>query len=103
MLNQVIIVGRLVNNPEVQENENGNKSIIITLAIPRTYKNINGEYDTDFITCKLWEGIAKNAEEFLNKGDLVGVRGRLESKEKEIIVIAEKITFLSSKKEEEEE
>lgn len=48
MLNQTVLVGRLVREPELHESENGNKVTSITLAVPRNYKNISGEYDTDF-------------------------------------------------------
>lgn len=47
MLNQSIIVGRLVNNPELRETENGTKVTSVLLAVPRSYKNVDGEYDTD--------------------------------------------------------
>ena len=59
MLNQSILVGRIVRDPEVNETENGNKVTHITLAVQRPYKNINGEYDTDFISCVLWKGVAE--------------------------------------------
>jgi single-strand DNA-binding protein len=110
MLNQIVIVGRLVRDPEVKETESGKKVSNITLAIPRSYKNADGEYDTDFIKCVLWSGVAENTSEYCRKGDLLGVKGRVQSstieengKEKEIMeVIAEKITFLSSKKNKDE-
>ena len=99
MLNQTILVGRLVQDPEIKELENGNKVTNITLAIPRSYKNSNGEYETDFIDCVLWNGIAENTEEFCKKGDIIGVKGRLQRLEgNELQVVAEKVTFLSSKK-----
>lgn len=107
MLNQIVIIGRLVRNPEIKEAENGIKYTNITLAVPRTYKNTEGEYESDFIDCKLWNGIAENASEYCHKGDLLGVKGRVETRvyepneeEKKYIteIIAEKITFLSSKK-----
>ena len=106
MLNQIVIVGRLVRDPELKESENGSPFTTVTLAVPRSYKNINGEYDTDFIDCRLWDGIAKNAEEFCKKGDLLGVKGRIETRNVEkdekvthvTELIAEKITFLSSGK-----
>ena len=60
MLNQVILVGRLVKTPELFVAETGNKGSIITLAVGRAFKNINGEYDTDFLDCTLWTGIAEN-------------------------------------------
>lgn len=100
MLNQIIIVGRLVENPEINELEDGTKSCNITLAVPRPFKNDDGEYETDFIDCTLWNTIAQNTSEYCKKGDLVGVKGRLQTRkedEKKITeIIAEKITFLSS-------
>lgn len=64
MLNQIFIVGRLVENPELDKNEN---RIIVTLAIPRSYKNKDGEYDTDFIKCFLWSGVAESTVEYCKK------------------------------------
>lgn len=110
MLNQTVIVGRLVKDPELYETENGNKLTNITLAVPRSYKNVDGEYDTDFISCVLWKGIAENAVEYCHKGDLLGVKGRIQSRQvqidedtrRQIIeVVAEKVTYLSSKNKEE--
>ena len=103
MLNQVVMVGRLVAKPIVEENENGKKVCAITLAVPRSYKNAEGEYDTDFIKCILWNGIAENTAEYCNKGDLVGVKGRLQCLSgNELKVVAEKVTFLSTNKTKEE-
>ena len=53
MLNQTALVGKLTKTPEIMENQDGSKFTIITLAVPRSYKNMNGEYDTDFIPCIL--------------------------------------------------
>lgn len=106
MLNQVVVVGRLVKDPELRKSENDKKYTNITLAVPRSYKNSDGEYEADFIDCRLWTGIAESTTEYCKKGDLLGVRGRIETRkiEKETEtkyvteVIAEKVTFLSSKK-----
>ena len=102
MLNQVIIVGRLTNNITITENESGKKVAKITLACTKPYKNTDGIYETDFIDFTLWEGIAENTAEYCHKGDVIGVRGRLQSKMEDnmriLEVIADKITFLSSKK-----
>ena len=103
MLNQVVIVGRLASKPIVEENENGRKISEITLAVPRSYKNAEGIYETDFIKCTLWNGIAENTVEYCNKGDIIGVKGRLECLGgNELQVVAEKITFLSNNKNKEE-
>ena len=105
MLNQVILVGRLVRTPEVYETETGRKRSQITLAVARSYKNQNGEYDTDFLDCTLWTGIAENTAEYCKSGDVIGVKGRLQtwllenedgSKYKKVEIVAEKVTFLSS-------
>ena len=106
MLNQTVIVGRLVSDPEVRETDGGKKVANVTVAVPRSFKNVNGEYDTDFISCVLWKGIAENTAAYCKKGDLVGVKGRLQSREYEyeeerrkvVELVAEKVTFLSSKK-----
>ena len=106
MLNQAVLVGRLVRDPELYETENGRKVTHITLAIPRSYKNINGEYQTDFIDCILWQGVAESTVEYVKKGDLIGIKARIQSrnitdedeKKKTIMeIIADKVTFLSSK------
>lgn len=107
MLNQVILVGRLVRIPELQLTESGKKRTSITLAVSRGYKNQNGEYDTDFLDCTLWTGIAENTAEYCKTGDLIGVKGRIQTwlidnedgtKYKKMEIVAEKVTFLSSSK-----
>lgn len=106
MLNQLVIAGRLVKDPEIMISENNKKRTIITVAVPRSYKNIDGTYDTDFIRCTLWDGIAENTCEYCKKGDVIGVKGRIQTNSYEVDgekkysmdVIAEKVSFLSSKK-----
>ena len=108
MLNQVVLVGRLVKDGEVRTGENDFKYSFITLAIPRSYKNHDGIYETDFVECVLWNSVASNTAEYCKKGDIVGIKGRIESRVVEenninktiIQIIAEKVTFLSNKKEE---
>ena len=103
MLNQAVLVGRLVKDPELHETESGNKVTSI--------KNVNGEYDTDFISCVLWKGVAENTATYVKKGDLVGVKGHLQTRNMEFDnevkrniteVVAEKVTFLSSNRNKEE-
>ena len=59
----------------------GKKVSNLTLAVPRSYKNSEGEYETDFIPCVLWQGIAENVVNYCKKGDLVGVKGRVQARE----------------------
>ena len=112
MLNQIVIVGRITKTPEVKELEDGKKVSNITIAVPRSYKNENGEYDTDFVDCELWGPIAENTAEYCKKGDIVGVKGRVKTefyedkdgdKKKSTSIVAEKVTFLSSSKDHESE
>lgn len=108
MLNQAVLVGRLTSDLELQEKENGKQLVTLTLAVPRSYKNEEGSYDTDFIDVVLWNSIASNTAEYCRKGDMIGIKGRIQtstyeledgSKRKVTEIIAEKVTFLSSKKE----
>ena len=101
MLNQIVLVGRLVDDPIIEEIED-KKYCRITIAVPRSYKNENGEYETDFIPLTLWNTIAQNTTEYCKKGDLVGIKGRIQAKENDIEIVAEKLTFLSNKKVDEE-
>ena len=99
MLNQIVLVGRMVNEPIVEENENGKKVCVITLAVPRSFKNSEGEYDTDLIDITLWDSIAQNTTEYVKKGEIVGVKGRLQRLEgNSLQAVAEKVTFLQSGK-----
>lgn len=97
MINSLVIVGRLVSDPEIKETKNGNKVTNITLAVPRSWKNVNGEYETDFIPVTLWKQIAETTTEYCKKGDSIGVKGRLARLSGEdLTIVAEKISFLAS-------
>ena len=105
MINQILLVGRLTKTPELFLTESGKKGSFITLAVGRPFKNLDGEYETDFLDCTLWTGIAESTAEYCKKGDVVGIRGRIQSKivesedgtkYKRMEIIADKVTFLSS-------
>ena len=109
-MNNVVLVGRLTKDPEVMEKSEGKKVTTVTVAVNRNFKNAEGKYDCDFIRCVLWDGIAVNTSEYCKKGDVIGIKGRLqtstyEDKDNNINyvteVIAERVTFLSSTKKEE--
>ena len=110
MLNNVMLVGRLANDIEKKTLDSGKEVLRVSLAVNRSYKNPEGIYETDFIDCILWDGLANNLSEYCKKGDVVGVRGRLQVSyyekdginHKAVEVIVEKLTFLSSKKQEDE-
>lgn len=104
MLNQVVLVGRLTREVQINKAETGKKLASITLAVPRSFKNMDGLYDTDFIDCILWDNVATNTSEYCHKGDILGIKGRIQSrvvekdntKQNVLEVIAEKVTFLTS-------
>ena len=84
---------------------------LISWSIPYYRNKKNGEYESDFIRCILWDAIATSTSEYCKKGDIVGIKGRIQvtqyeqNNEKKYLteVVAEKVTFLSSKKQEETE
>ena len=111
MMNQAMLVGRLTRDPEVVENESGTKYSNLTLAVPRNFKNEEGVYETDFIEITLWNNIAENTSEYCKKGDLIGVRGRIQVDSYEVDgekrssqkIVADRVTFLSSRPKPEQE
>lgn len=106
MQNVVFLIGRLVSDPEIKKSETEKDYTVITLAVQRPFKNAEGLYESDFIRCQLWNGIATNVGEYCHKGDLIGIKGRIQirsyvdNEETKYIteIIADKVSFLSSKK-----
>ena len=86
MLNQLVIIGRFVESKE-------NK---IKVKVKRLSKNEKGEYKEDIFTFKIWANFDLT---MLHKEDLIGIKARIETEKGKIILIAEKITFLSRKQE----
>ena len=112
MLNQVVLVGRLTDDLTITQTENNKKVAYLTLAVQRSFKNQEGIYEADFIRCVLWNAVAASTSEYCKKGDIIGVKGRLQvtsyedeegNKKYNTEVVAEKVTFLSSKKADEDE
>lgn len=101
MTNQFIITGRLVENPVVKETKEGKKISKIIIAIQRNFKNNEGIYETDFIPCILYSNLAINVEKYCKQGDLIGISGKIQCLNKNLKMIGEKITFLSSNSKEE--
>ena len=106
MLNSVVLVGRLTDNPQMMTTESGNAVTSVVVAVQRTWKNIDGIYDTDFVKCVLWNQMASNTVEYCKKGDVIGIKGRIQisdyeaedgTKKTKTEVVAEKLTFLSTK------
>lgn len=104
MLNQIVLVGRLTADPKIKSLEGGQRVSNLILAVQRDYKNFEGIYETDFIPFKIWNNLADKINEYCHKGDMVGIKGRLQmitigkvnEQKQKLEVIADKVTFLSS-------
>lgn len=97
MLNNVVLVGRVNNDIEKIE-EDQKTTYRLTLKISRNFKNQNGEYETDLVPIELTGYIGSNVFEYCEIGDIIGAKGRIQTNENGIHVMAERITFLSNDK-----
>lgn len=96
-MNNIFLVGRIVNTPSLEKGESGRNICNITLAVTRSYKNYEGVYDTDFINCRLYGSVAEKTCEYCRKGDSVSVNGSLSSLSGDTIyVIVNKVMYLAS-------
>lgn len=77
MLNNVVIMGRLVHEPELKYSDGGGAYLKARIACKRNRKNENGEYPSDFFTVLLWKQSAEYVANYCSKGDAVIVTGRL--------------------------
>lgn len=106
MLNRVVLVGRLTKDVELRYTPSGVAVANFTLAVNRPFKNQQGEQEADFLSIVVWKRQAENAAEFLRKGSLAGVDGRVQSRsydnnkgERVFVteVLAESVQFLEPK------
>lgn len=106
MLNRVVLVGRLTKDPDLRYSANGTPVATFTLAVNRAFTNQSGEREADFINCVIWRKQAENVANFLKKGSLAGVDGRLQSRSYEdqsgkrvyvTEVVGESVQFLEPK------
>lgn len=79
MINRVVLVGRLTKDPELRYTPSGVAMARFTLAVNRTFSNQQGEREADFINCVVWRKQAENSANFLKKGNLAGVEGRIQT------------------------
>ena len=100
-MNQVVLVGRITDIKKTKNEDVAN----MVIAVARSLKNDEGIYETDFINVELKGVIALNTLEYCKKGDIVGVKGRVQTTKirnsYKMGVVAERITFLSSSKDHE--
>lgn len=79
MINRVVLVGRLTKDPELRYTPNGIACTRFTVAVNRTFSNQQGEREADFISCIAWRKQAENLANFMRKGNLIGVEGRIQT------------------------
>ncbi|HGM4113457.1 TPA: single-stranded DNA-binding protein, partial [Listeria monocytogenes] len=106
MMNRVVLVGRLTKDPELRYTPAGVAVTTFTLAVNRAFTNQNGEREADFIQCVVWRKQAENAANFLKKGSMAGVDGRIQTRNYEdndgkrvyvTEIVAESVQFLEPK------
>lgn len=80
MINNVTIIGRTTKDIELRATSSGTNNASFTLAVERNFKNANGEKETDFINCVAWRKTAEILAQYASKGSLIGVRGRIQTR-----------------------
>lgn len=107
MINRAVLIGRLTKDPDLRYSSSGVAVTTFTLAVDRPFTKKNGEKETDFIRIVTWRGLAENCANYLKKGRLAGVDGRLqvrsfENNEGQRVtiseVVADNVRFLESGK-----
>lgn len=105
-MNRTILVGRLTKDPELRYTPNGVAVCQFNLAVNRPFTNQKGEKEADFIQIVVWRTPAENAANYLTKGSLAGVDGRLQTRHYEnnqgqrvyvTEVVADSVQFLDSR------
>lgn len=80
MLNRAVITGRLTKDVELRYTQGGTAVGSFILAVDRTFKNQQGEREADFVNCVIWRKPAENFANFVHKGSLVGLDGRIQTR-----------------------
>ena len=105
-MNKCILVGRLTNDLNLKESESGTKNLSFNIAVNRNFKNANGEYEADFISCKAFNKTAELIANHFEKGNRIGVIGSIQTsnyeKDGQIVyrtdVMVNEVEFIESKK-----
>lgn len=106
MINRTVLVGRLTKDPELRYTPNGVAVANFTIACDRPFTNQQGERDADFIRCVVWRRSAENVANYLQKGSLAGVDGRIQTRSFDnnegrrvfiTEVVADRVQFLEPK------
>jgi single-strand DNA-binding protein len=105
-MNKAILVGRVTKDPELRKTSSSQSVVNFTVAINRTFTNANGEREADFINCVVWGKQAENMATYVAKGSLIGVDGRIQTRNYEDVngnrvyvteVVADNVQYLDTK------
>lgn len=108
MINRAVLVGRLTRDPELRYTNGGTAVTTFVLAVNRSFTNQQGQREADFINCVIWRKAAENFANFTSKGSLVGIDGRIQTRNYEnqqgqrvyvTEVVADNFSLLESKAE----
>ena len=108
MINNTVLVGRMVRDAELRYTPQNQAVATFTLAVNRNFKSQNGEREADFINCVIWRQQAENLANWAKKGALIGITGRIQTRNYEnqqgqrvyvTEVVAENFQLLESQKE----
>ena len=80
MINNTVLIGRVTKDVELKYTPANQAVAQFTLAVNRTFKNANGERESDFINCVIWRKSAENFANFAKKGALIGITGRIQTR-----------------------
>ena len=109
MLNKIIVMGRMVRNPELRRTNSGTAVASFTIACARDFKSDGGEHEADFIECVAWRNTAEFVSKYFTKDRMAVVSGRLQTrnwtdkegnKRKATEIVAERVCFGDSKRDE---
>lgn len=105
-MNKALLVGRITKDLELKKTDSGKVFLYFNVAVNRPFTNAQGEREADFVNCVVWGKTAENMATYVGKGSLIGVEGRIQTRNYEnqqgtrvyvTEVVAENVQFLESK------
>lgn len=111
MVNRSVLVGRITKDLELKVTQSNINVVTFTLAVNRQFKDENGNTTADFIQCVVWRKQAENLVKYCGKGSLIGVDGRIQTRQYESSegmryiteVVCDSVVFLETKREQPQE
>lgn len=106
-MNSFIGIGRLTKDCELRYTTSNKAVASFSIAITRTFKNTEGEFEADFINCECWGQVAETLQKYTHKGDLIAVSGNIRTDKYQdsngnnktrTYILVNRVQFLSTKK-----